>query len=59
MVNVFKDEIDQRTEVVLKIESTENRFIMEDILSYSQLYLATKTKSKYVSINILILFDFS
>ena len=51
MVNVFKDEIDQRTEVVLKIESTENRFIMEDILSYSQLYLATKTKSKYVSIH--------
>ena len=51
IINVYKDEIDQRTEIILKLESTENRFIMEDILSYCQLFLATKTKSKYVSIN--------
>ena len=50
IINVYKDEIDQRTEIILKLESTENRFIMEDILSYCQLFLATKTKSKYVSI---------
>ena len=50
IVNVFKDEIDQRTEVILKLESTDNRFIMEDILSYCQLFLATKTKSQYVHI---------
>ena len=50
IVNVFKDEIDQRTEVILKLESTDNRFIMEDILTYCQLFLATKTKSQYVHI---------
>ena len=48
VLNVFKDEIDQRSEIILRIESIENRFIMEDILSYSQLYLAVKTKSQYV-----------
>ena len=48
VVNVFKEEIDQRIEIILRIESIENRFIMEDILSYSQLYLAVKTKSQYV-----------
>ena len=51
IINVYKDEIDQRTEIILKLESTENRFIMEDILSYCQLFLATKTKSKYVLID--------
>ena len=50
VLNVFKDEIDQRSEIIIKIESIDNRFIMEDILSYSQLFLATKTKSKYVRI---------
>ena len=50
VLNVFNDEIDQRSEVILKIESMDNRFIMEDILSYSQLFLATKTKSRYVKI---------
>ena len=50
VLNVFKDEIDQRSEIILKIESIDNRFIMEDILSYSQLFLATKTKSQYVQI---------
>ena len=50
VINVFKDEIDQKTEIIIKIESTDNRFIMEDILSYAQLYLATKTKSQFVSI---------
>ena len=48
VLNVFKDEIDQRSEIILRIESNDNRFIMEDILSYSQLYLAIKTKSQYV-----------
>ena len=50
VLNVFKDEIDQRSEIIIKIESMDNRFIMEDILSYSQLFLATRTKSKYVKI---------
>ena len=45
IINVFKDEIEQRAEITLKLESTDNRFIMEDILSYSQLFLALKTKS--------------
>ena len=49
VINVFKDEIDQKTEIIIKIESTDNRFIMENIF-YAQLYLATKVKSKFVSI---------
>ena len=48
VLNVYKDEIDQRSEIIIKIESMDNRFIMEDILSYSQLFLAIKTKSKCV-----------
>ena len=50
VLNVYKDEIDQRSEIIIKIESMDNRFIMEDILSYSQLFLATKTKSRCVHI---------
>ena len=50
VLNVFKDEIDQRSEIIIKIESMDNRFIMEDILSYSQLFLALKTKSQYVKV---------
>ena len=48
VLNVFKDEMDQRSEIIIKIESMDNRFIMEDILSYSQLFLARNTRSKYV-----------
>ena len=50
IINVYKDEIEQRTEIIIKLETTDNRFIMEDILTYSQLFLATKTKSKYVQL---------
>ena len=51
VLNVFKDEIDQRSEIMIKIESMDNRFIMEDILSYSQLFLAINTKSQYVQMD--------
>ena len=51
VLNVFKDEIDQRSEIIIKLESIDNRFIMEDILSYSQLFLAINTNSQYVEMD--------
>jgi hypothetical protein len=43
------DEDDQRYELAIQLESPHSRFIVEDILSYSQLYLATHTTSTLVA----------
>ena len=48
VLNTYEDDIDQRTEFMLRIETIDNRYIMENILSYAQLYLARKTKSEFI-----------
>ena len=50
-VNVKKDDLDERSEIIIELETVNNRFILEDILSYSQIYLASNTKSEYVEID--------
>ena len=51
-VNIPKDDLDlddERFELIARLESFDSRYIMEDILSYAQIYLATHTTSELVT----------
>ena len=51
VINLIKDENEKYNEIIIRLESINNRFILEDILSYCQIFLAKNTKSIFIEKN--------